>query len=296
MAIPPTDIKILWSRAAGRCSMPDCRKQLTPDSQTMASGAVIIGDNCHIIAESIDGPRGDIPIAESERNRYLNLILLCRNHHKIIDTDINSWSVEKLHIIKNEHEAWVENALQNTELDPPEMLFYKNMVREISELLMFNLWDGISDHAIRHLAYERWIEGIYQANAKIQRAIWPGTLQELERSIINLINREYQYAEHYLPLAFKPRSDSTFYQEDRRWKKTWRDDYDKYQAKSEYWVRENMRLLMNLTHAMNEFSDAVRIYIDPYFFRTSGKFCIHDSEGVTNMLTEVWILPSEYRD
>ena len=57
-----------------------------------------------------------------------------------------------------------------------------------------------------------------------------------------------------------------------------------------------MRLLMNLTHAMNEFADAVRIYIDPYFFRTSGKFCIHDSEGVTNMMVEAWILPSEYRD
>lgn len=296
MAILPTDIKILWSRAAGLCSMPECRKRLTPESQTMASGAVIIGDNCHIVAESMDGPRGNIPIAETDRNRYPNLILLCRDHHKIIDTDIDSWPVEKLYRIKSEHENWVSSSLQDAKAESPEILFYKHIVNEISKLLMFNSWDGISDHAIRNLAYEKWIEGIYLANVEIQKAVWPKVLKELENSLINLVAREYQYAEHYLSLAWKPRHDSAFYQEDRTWKRVWRDDYDQYQSKSEQWASENMRLLMNITHAMNEFSDSVRAYLDPYFFRTNGRFCIHDSEGVTNMLTENWILPSEYRD
>lgn len=295
MPIPSTDIKILWARAAGLCSMPDCRKKLTPSSETVAAGAVVIGENCHIVAESPSGPRGETPIPESERNRYGNLILLCANHHKIIDTNVSHWTVEKLKKVKEDHEIWIQTSLEKPENDPSQRI-YEYVVTQISEDLLLKYWDGISDHAIRHLAHVKLIEGCYRANVLHARTNWPGNIPALEFAISDLVSRAYSYAEHYMSLAWQPNDEVPYYQEDRRWKKGFRTDYDILQEKSEVWRSENLRLLLNLTHAINLFADAVRIYIDPYFFLNPGRFAIHDSLGVTDMLNETWILPNRYSD
>jgi len=57
MAISLKTAKMLWGRAAGRCSMPECRQPLVIDS-TETDNEALIGDMCHIVAESEDGPRG----------------------------------------------------------------------------------------------------------------------------------------------------------------------------------------------------------------------------------------------
>lgn len=293
MSIPVTDIKILWANAAGRCSMPLCRAQLTEISNTMLSGAVIFGENCHIVGESIDGPRGQVPMAEGERNRYPNLILLCSNHHKMIDSDVTAWPVQKLQEIKKQHENWVQSSLQQQQ--SLHLRVYQSIVIKISNFLHFDTWDGISDHAIRNLAYIPWISGIYDTNLEVSRANWNQSIPDLENSIFNLRNRAMAYADNYMKLALRPSINNFFYQEDRNWKHTFCTDYDKYQSISEAWRNENMRLLLNLNHAMNEFSDTVRIHLDPSFFLEKGKFCIHDSLGVTNNLYETWILPHDYK-
>jgi hypothetical protein len=50
------DIKLLWGRAANRCSFPECRMMLTTEGDNS-----LIGENAHIVARSPDGPRGDSP-------------------------------------------------------------------------------------------------------------------------------------------------------------------------------------------------------------------------------------------
>ncbi|MDJ0500702.1 MAG: hypothetical protein PX483_07580 [Nostocales cyanobacterium LE14-WE4] len=294
MSVPIVDVKILWGRASGRCSMPDCRRELTHESGTLPAGAVVVGENCHIVAEKVDGPRGNYPIAEAEINRYSNLILLCSIHHKIIDTDVNAWPVEKLRQIKSDHESWIQTTFKYS--DQQDALVYHHIVALASSSLMLQAWDGISDHAVRDLAYKEWISGIYNFNVVVQRAIWPGTLKSLEIAIQTLAERSIEYAEHYMTLAYMPHIESTFYQENKTWKQVWRDDYEQYAARSEAWQNNNFRMLMNMTHAVNEFVDQVRAFLDPYFFLKKGKFCIYDSLGVTNMLTECWIIPSAFKD
>lgn len=294
MSVPTIDIKILWSRAAGRCSMPDCRRELTPESETVAAGGIIVGENCHIVAEKVDGPRGHYPVPEADRNRYPNLILLCNIHHKIVDTDVASWPVERLHQVKRDHENWINSTVE--QYRNSGMLVYRRLAAIASEKLMLQAWDGISDHAVRHLAYIKWIDGIYELNAAVQHAIFPGTQALLEDSIRELSSRACEYADHYMTLAYSPRVDGTFYQENKTWKKVYRDDYEQYADRSDAWQRKNFALLMNLTHAINQFSDCIRAFVDPSFFLTRGRFSIYDSIGVTNMLKPCWILPSGYQD
>src|SRR5215831_10466281 len=83
MSITAKDLKVLWSRAAGRCSI--CRIVLTHDS-LHRSESYPVGEQAHIVAESENGPRGQSILLPEERDSYFNLILLCPTHHREIDT------------------------------------------------------------------------------------------------------------------------------------------------------------------------------------------------------------------
>jgi hypothetical protein len=65
----------------------------------------------HIVARSPGGARGTEPLSGDERDLYANLLLLCPNDHRRIDTEAE-WSVERLHETKRRHEAWVEEQLE----------------------------------------------------------------------------------------------------------------------------------------------------------------------------------------
>ena len=55
----------------------------------------------------MDGPRGDHPMPLEERNRYENLILLCEEHHHLVDTQVSTYPVERLRQMKFDHEGLI---------------------------------------------------------------------------------------------------------------------------------------------------------------------------------------------
>ena len=65
----------------------------------------IIGEICHIYALSPNGPRGQGGLTEKELNSIDNLILLCRNHHAVVDGQPETYTAELLKQWKEEHEA-----------------------------------------------------------------------------------------------------------------------------------------------------------------------------------------------
>jgi len=101
------EVRILWGRSGNRCAYPKCRVEMAPDGSKTT-----IGEIAHIIAKSPDGPRGGSPLTIEERDEYENLILLCPTHHKIIDDNDGDWSVERIKLLKAEHEKWVSNQLE----------------------------------------------------------------------------------------------------------------------------------------------------------------------------------------
>ena len=96
------DVKTLWGRAGGRCSFPKCRIELTAEGI-----GDTLGEIAHIVSRSQTGPRGNITLSIEKRDEYGNLILLCPTHHKLVDSNEEEWAVERLNIIKHEHEQWV---------------------------------------------------------------------------------------------------------------------------------------------------------------------------------------------
>ena len=99
------DIKLLWGRSGNRCA--NCKLELSPTGDKYT-----LGEMAHIVARSVDGPRGDENLPLDERDKYANLILLCPTHHSEIDKDVNTWSRSKLLILKSEHEQWVSAQLE----------------------------------------------------------------------------------------------------------------------------------------------------------------------------------------
>lgn len=98
------DLKILFQRSGNRCAFPKCYKSLTYFEDS-SNGHINLSEVAHIVARSGDGPRGDYPLPMDQRDTYENLILLCEEHHHVIDEKKYTYTVERLRQMKADHEA-----------------------------------------------------------------------------------------------------------------------------------------------------------------------------------------------
>lgn len=99
--------RLLHTKSGNRCAM--CKTVLVdPENPT----AACVGENAHIYGEKPDAARYDATKDETFVNSESNLIFLCCNCHKKIDTDIASYPVDLLFDIKNNHEQWVVEMLK----------------------------------------------------------------------------------------------------------------------------------------------------------------------------------------
>jgi hypothetical protein len=110
MAIRDRDRKILWSRAGNRCSV--CRAVLVREGE-VGGGLTVIGEECHIVSAADTGPRSGGPVADVDG--YDNLILLCPNDHRLVDSLVDDYPVDRLEAIKRAHEEWVRAALEQSD-------------------------------------------------------------------------------------------------------------------------------------------------------------------------------------
>lgn len=143
--IPAKIRKELWGKAAGRCSICNRRLTLNDDCHTN------ISNECHIVSEKKNGPRHIEGL--SDYNNYDNLILLCRNHHAEIDTNVNKYTIEELKKIKRQHEKYVDEQLKSDNIVLMVMSKINNG-REFGDLLWgchyFNIFDdGSTESLIR---------------------------------------------------------------------------------------------------------------------------------------------------
>ncbi len=116
---PQRDVKLLFGLSAGRCNEPTCGKAcIVPAAD---DDPAVIADIAHIEGHSPGSARHN-PDLDSV-DCYQNWILLCANHHRLVDAQATTYPVELLQRWKQDHEAWVKRMTDTvpslTVLRPP---------------------------------------------------------------------------------------------------------------------------------------------------------------------------------
>lgn len=104
--IPDTTERLVWARAAGRCTL--CNRLVTENEDL---GEVVpIGEMAHNVGWGEKSPRGKSELTEAERAEPENLLLLCRNCHKPVDANgcIGRYSTDELQKFKDHHERRIK--------------------------------------------------------------------------------------------------------------------------------------------------------------------------------------------
>lgn len=104
-----------------------CRRELIM-ADTLGDDESIVGDECHIVSAVPGGPRYDSSFPQDKVHDYLNLLLLCKVHHKLIDDQELEYTASRLANLKTSHEKWVSE-----QLDSPGSHTLPPRVRRVSE-------------------------------------------------------------------------------------------------------------------------------------------------------------------
>ncbi len=276
--------------------MPDCRRPLAEPEEEGVPATVVVGEIAHIIGEenSAKSPRGLSLLPLEERNRYTNLILLCAHHHTVIDKNVAAWPVERLHVVKREHELWVEYKLDQT-VDE-HIQIYHDFINHVSIALDLERWEWVCDCLFRQIMHVDFPDGIYQLDFELFRALLPGKLPVFEEALKNLVHRARAYLDYYLSDAVAMPGDPRIMNR-KRYKDAPHDAWEeKARLIEEYqvWQRNTTMLLFNLVVALNYFANTVRSHLLPSFFLRKGQFCVHDFMGLGSNFVETWHIPNTY--
>lgn len=120
----PLSVKELLAKRVGyRCSNPSCR-QPTSGPQEDFMKAINVGVAAHITAASIDGPRYDPRLTE-ERRSSQNGLWLCQTCAKLVDNDVNRYSVKVLRNWKQQAECTAARELEQRSESGHDQIFRK---------------------------------------------------------------------------------------------------------------------------------------------------------------------------
>jgi hypothetical protein len=88
----------LFARSGNRCAFPDCTRWLVNEDD------LLVAEVCHIHAASPGGPRYSRGQSDDSRHGGANLVLLCHEHHVVVDADPSRYTAVRLRFLKARHE------------------------------------------------------------------------------------------------------------------------------------------------------------------------------------------------
>ena len=100
-------VRNLYALSGNRCAAEGCQQPLVKADGTL------VGEIAHSRAAMPDGPRFEASMTNEARRDQSNLMIICRNHHKIVDSRESEWTVEALTQLKDKHERIYSSALDH---------------------------------------------------------------------------------------------------------------------------------------------------------------------------------------
>lgn len=116
----------LWAISAGRCQL--CNKIVYTDSTFGKDGN--LGQLAHIHAVGKRGPRHWEEMETEELNNTSNLMLMCQEHHKMIDDNPELFPAEYLRKMKQEHESRIVKVTGIDSLKTCKMVSYCTRIED----------------------------------------------------------------------------------------------------------------------------------------------------------------------
>jgi hypothetical protein len=295
VSIRERDVKLLWGRAASRCAFAECRRHLTQDS-SIAKDAFTLGEMAHVVAKEDDGPRGASGLSRELRDSYSNLILLCPT--TIIDQDPEAYPVALLHVIKDEHETWVQERLTPTSAQAAAVEYlYADLIDQLSLDLIEN-WITITEGPLSPTPY--WLRTnmhrVRRFRERILRAPWPAIHPEFETSLIRLslvLMTALEHFEVHADWRRAEQSDEVIFQDRFYERASSEERYHQLSREHDQWIDREYELLREATKALNWSSDCVRRYVNPFFRLVQGYALAYEGDGINDERTLYLYEPHE---
>jgi len=279
VALSDRDLKLLWARAAGLCSFRDCKENLVRFSQSQ-DGLFHVGEQAHLVARSIKGPRGHDMLSATAIDSYDNHILLCPTCHEEIDKSPADFTLELLKEFKDAHEGWVaEVLLANIGRSSPTLRFYADLLERLGRHLGWRDWEWVIDNAWRDRLPSKSVEEARGVSVLALSTIWPGTRPGLERALRLVMERWNEYVMKFEASAMYSPGDNTDFLEWRRKVGASLKESMEDEAEETAWSKECGEALALYVESLNDLVAVVRAELDPMFRQQEGWFIVNDSLG-----------------
>lgn len=266
---------MLWGRSANRCAIPECRKELVADD-TETDDLSIVGDEAHIVAREKKGPRGTSALLPEERDLFNNLILLCKNHHKQVDDQEKTYTVKKLHEIKEAHLRWISTNLSNDIEKQRDDEIYASYIDNWIKLSGINNWKAWTSWMLsggQPTISRKQYDNLRELNLFLLSRVWPKRYPAIENAFRNfrailgdLLNVFDKYKE-----AREENSDhyntEKFYKRLQNWDPP---AYKRLGDKYDFHIDLVQDLVCELTRSGNYTCDTIRSYVSHSFRISEG--------------------------
>lgn len=190
----PSQITImkLVAAAGGRCQFEGCSCNLFKDNMTWAE--LNRSNVAHIVAASPDGPRGSED-SEVLSDKLSNLMLLCPTHHKEIDSDPDSFPIERLHRMKQTQEAKVNSLLEGMFFSESEIVILESPIKGKADIHVDKMQ---CVEALRSIHYNPASSipakiSVESVGAYSSSSYWTILTEKLEADVEKVIFSRFQY-------------------------------------------------------------------------------------------------------
>lgn len=123
----PLTIYMLCANAAGRCQFEGCNKYLFEDDISLDKFNKT--NVAHIVASSPRGPRGDTERSHKLSQSLDNLMLMCWDHHKMIDDNPDKYTETILLGMKQKHERVIADQCSLIYKEPSEVVMFTSPIK-----------------------------------------------------------------------------------------------------------------------------------------------------------------------
>jgi hypothetical protein len=282
----PAEKKVLWTRAGNRCSFPGCDQTLTG---RVGDPTSVTGEEAHIIARKPSGPRGQRNgYLEDRIDAYDNLILLCAVHHKNVDDQPDRWTVEKLRLMKLNHELEIEANAFSGEQRSVLFPFYSHAASVMEEKARFDNWVGWTSNIIEEyppMINRSFFDQLDSLADQLESLDYPEESARLPWAFRNYcsVYRDFAYffamnghVDRYRPDSFLLDRKHKSLEEHGEWNPPL---FDKFLAeyKSNYGIIVDFTL--ELTRAANLVVDLVKREVSREWRLTSPALGVHNLDG-----------------